>query len=89
MTEQLKTRRPRGFAAMDPDKQKALASAGGRAAHRHGRAHQFTEDEARQAGAKGRAARQAKRIAALNAAQDETREVQDEETSIEESELQT
>ncbi|WP_420224354.1 KGG domain-containing protein [Pigmentiphaga litoralis] len=88
MTEQLKSRRPRGFAAMDPDKQKALASAGGRAAHRHGRAHQFTEDEARLAGAKGRAARQAKRIAAMNTASEDTRSVQDEETSMEESELQ-
>jgi hypothetical protein len=89
MNEQLKTRRPRGFAAMDPDKQKALASAGGRAAHRHGRAHQFTEDEARQAGAKGRAARQAKRIAAMDAAPEDARDMQDEETTIVESELQS
>jgi hypothetical protein len=89
MTEQLKTRRPRGFAAMDPDKQKALASAGGRAAHRHGRAHQFTEDEARLAGAKGRAARQAKRIAAMNTGSDDARKGQDEDVSVDESELQT
>ena len=65
MTEPLKIQRPRGFAAMDPQKQKALASAGGRAAHQHGRAHQFTEVEARAAGAKGRAARQANRQSAL------------------------
>ena len=89
MTEQLKTRRPRGFAAMDPDKQKALASAGGRAAHRHGRAHQFTENEARLAGAKGRAARQAKRIAAMNAGSDDARDEQNEDVSVDESELQT
>ena len=43
----------RGFASMDPEKQRAIASAGGRAAHAEGRAHQFTADEARAAGRKG------------------------------------
>ena len=45
--------RPRGFAAMDPALQRAIASAGGRAAHEHGTAHEFTSDEARRAGRKG------------------------------------
>jgi general stress protein YciG len=43
----------RGFAAMDQDKQRAIASKGGRAAHEKGTAHQFTSDEARAAGRKG------------------------------------
>lgn len=45
--------RPRGFAAMDPQLQRSIASAGGRAAHEHGTAHEFTSDEARAAGRKG------------------------------------
>jgi general stress protein YciG len=43
----------RGFAAMDPAKQRAIASKGGRAAHAKGTAHEFTPDEARAAGRKG------------------------------------
>jgi general stress protein YciG len=46
-----KTRR--GFAAMDQEKQRTIASKGGRAAHQKGTAHQFTSDEARAAGRKG------------------------------------
>jgi general stress protein YciG len=43
----------RGFASMDPAKQKEIASKGGKAAHAQGRAHEFTSDEARVAGRKG------------------------------------
>lgn len=43
----------RGFAAMDPAKQKEIASKGGRAAHAKGTAHEFSADEARAAGRKG------------------------------------
>lgn len=43
----------RGFAAMDPEKQKRIASEGGRAAHRMGVAHEWSRDEAREAGRKG------------------------------------
>lgn len=43
----------RGFAAMDPEKQKRIASEGGRAAHRQGVAHEWNRDEAREAGRKG------------------------------------
>ncbi len=43
----------RGFASMDPSKQKEIASRGGKAAHAQGRAHEFTTDEARAAGRKG------------------------------------
>src|SRR5437016_4605664 len=43
----------RGFASMDPGKQRAIASKGGRAAHERGTAHEFTTEEAREAGRKG------------------------------------
>lgn len=43
----------RGFASMDPTKQREIASKGGRAAHAKGTAHEFTPDEARVAGRKG------------------------------------
>lgn len=48
-------RRPRrrGFAAMDRDRVKEIASKGGKAAHAAGTAHQFSSDEARNAGRKG------------------------------------
>jgi general stress protein YciG len=45
--------RRRGFAAMDTDKQREIASMGGRAAHEKGTAHEFTAEEAREAGRKG------------------------------------
>jgi general stress protein YciG len=43
----------RGFASMDPDKQRNIASKGGKAAHAKGTAHEFTPEEAREAGRKG------------------------------------
>lgn len=43
----------RGFAAMDPEKQKQIASEGGRAAHKQGVAHEWSSEEARAAGRKG------------------------------------
>jgi hypothetical protein len=52
----------RGFAGMDRERQREIASQGGRAAHASGNAHQFTSEEARLAGSKrhqNAAARQA------------------------------
>jgi len=43
----------RGFASMDDDKQREIASQGGRAAHESGHAHEFNSKEAREAGKKG------------------------------------
>ena len=43
----------RGFASMSPEKQREIASKGGRAAHMKGTAHEWTPDEARSAGRKG------------------------------------
>ena len=51
----------RGFASMDAEKQRAIASAGGRAAHRSGNAHEFDTEEARAAGRRGGLARSASR----------------------------
>lgn len=51
----------RGFAALSPEKQREIASLGGRTAHAIGRAHQFTSDEAREAGRKGGMSRALKR----------------------------
>lgn len=44
---------PRGFAAMDPEQQRRIASEGGKASHASGRGHRFTSEEARAAGRKG------------------------------------
>ena len=43
----------RGFASMDPARQREIASKGGRAAHEKGTAHEWSSDEAREAGRKG------------------------------------
>jgi general stress protein YciG len=45
--------KPRGFAAMSPAQRKAIASKGGRAVQRKGRAHRWTREEAVAAGRKG------------------------------------
>jgi general stress protein YciG len=47
----------RGFASMDPQRQRQIASEGGKAAHEKGTAHEFTSEEAREAGRKGGMAR--------------------------------
>jgi general stress protein YciG len=51
--EEKERKRPRGFAAMDAEKQKQIASKGGKVAHEKGHAHEFTPEEAREAGRKG------------------------------------
>lgn len=43
----------RGFASMDRERQRQIASKGGKAAHQKGTAHEFTPEEARAAGRKG------------------------------------
>jgi uncharacterized protein len=43
----------RGFASMDKEKQRAIASKGGRAAHEKGTAHEFNSHEASMAAKKG------------------------------------
>lgn len=53
----------RGFSSMDPQKQKEIASKGGKAAHQKGTAHEFTAEEAREAGRKGGASTRNRRRA--------------------------
>jgi len=43
----------RGFASMDEDRQREIASQGGRASHEKGTAHEFDSKEASEAGRKG------------------------------------
>ena len=51
-TTQAPVRAKRGFAAMSPERQRSIASLGGRAAHASGHAHEFNSEEARSAGRK-------------------------------------
>lgn len=52
-TEQPRRKERRGFASMSAEKQREIASKGGRAAHTKGTAHEWTSEEARAAGRKG------------------------------------
>ena len=45
--------RGRGFAGMDRERQRQISSQGGKAAHQKGTAHEWTSEEARDAGRKG------------------------------------
>jgi general stress protein YciG len=47
------TKKSRGFSAMNTEKQRRIASLGGKAAHQMGTAHEFNSEEARAAGRKG------------------------------------
>lgn len=47
------TKGKQGFASMDPEKQRAIASKGGRRAHEIGKGHEWTPEEAAAAGQKG------------------------------------
>lgn len=51
----------RGFASMDPNKVREIASMGGVAAHKKGTAHEWNKETAREAGRKGGLAVQKKR----------------------------
>jgi uncharacterized protein len=51
-TELKPVRARRGFAAMDPQRQREIASLGGKSAHASGHAHEFSPEEARAAGKK-------------------------------------
>ncbi len=46
-------RERQGFASMSPEKRREIASKGGKAAHQSGHAHEFTPEEARDAGQRG------------------------------------
>jgi general stress protein YciG len=61
----------RGFASMDSNRQREIASKGGRAAHKKGAAHQWTREEAQAAGRKGGLARHRKSQAAVQAREEQ------------------
>jgi len=65
----------RGFASMDRAKQREIASKGGKAAHQKGTAHEWTSEEARDAGRKGGIASHRRRREQIGnpGADDETR----------------
>lgn len=54
----------RGFASMERQKQRDIASKGGKAAHVKGTAHEWTSEEARAAGRKGGMASHQRALAA-------------------------
>lgn len=60
----------RGFASMDRAKQREIASKGGKAAHQKGTAHEWTSEEARDAGRKGGIASHRRRREQLGGAQE-------------------
>lgn len=54
MTEEMELKKNiRGFAAMDPEEQRVIASRGGKAAHEKGTANEFNSETAAEAGRKG------------------------------------
>ena len=58
----------RGFASMDPERQREIASEGGKAAHEKGTAHEFTSEEARRAGSMSHGNRQSDQASARSSA---------------------
>jgi uncharacterized protein len=52
-TEQNQPKSRRGFASLSPERQREIASMGGKKAHEKGTAHQFTSEEAQRAGRAG------------------------------------
>lgn len=61
MQREKESKANRGFAAMDEQKHRAIASKGGKAAHEKGSAHEFSSEEARIAGRKGGLSSRAKK----------------------------
>jgi uncharacterized protein len=69
----------RGFASMDRVKQREIASKGGKAAHQKGTAHEWTSEEAREAGRKGGMASHRRRSETVSGTPDATGNLQNEE----------
>jgi|ERR1044071_4485744 general stress protein YciG len=53
VTQETEPPKRRGFASMSSEERRRIASLGGKAAHAQGKGHQFTPEEAREAGRKG------------------------------------
>lgn len=65
VSDTIPVKRPKGFAAMSREAVSAIARKGGKAAHAAGTAHEFTSEEAKEAGRKGGTATHARRRSAL------------------------
>ena len=76
----------RGFASMDRVKQREIASKGGKAAHQKGTAHEWTSEEAREAGRKGGMASHRRRKESFGETPDATSHLQTNELNDEMSE---
>jgi general stress protein YciG len=72
----------RGFASMDRAKQREIASKGGKAAHQKGTAHEWTSEEARDAGRKGGIASHQRRREQSGPAVDESAVAMDRSSSF-------
>lgn len=70
----------RGFASMDRAKQREIASKGGKAAHQKGTAHEWTSEEARDAGRKGGIASHQRRREQMGGSSDNTASTDTEDT---------
>jgi general stress protein YciG len=68
----------RGFASMDPQRQREIASEGGKAAHEKGTAHEFTSEEARRAGSMSHGNRQAAQGSSAGKQEDNKQQGKDE-----------
>lgn len=76
----------RGFASMDPERQREIASEGGKAAHERGTAHEFTSEEARRAGSMSHGNRQSESSASRSGGEDKKSEHKSEQRSEQKSE---
>ena len=81
--------RGRGFAGMDPERQRQISSQGGKAAHQKGTAHEFDSNEAREAGRKGGMVSGGRRRAREQAAQQNRPVSQPERETSEERESES
>ena len=68
--EVVRRTRFRGFASMDPERRRQISSVGGKAAHAKGTGHEFTREEAREAGRKGGRASAAARALRMSSEQE-------------------
>ena len=76
----------RGFASMDRAKQREIASKGGKAAHQKGTAHEWTSEEARDAGRKGGIASHQRRREQTGGPADDTTVAQDRSVDMDRTE---
>lgn len=61
MIEESRPKQKRGMALVDPARRREIASMGGKASHAKGTGHEWTREQAREAGRKGGLASQASR----------------------------